>query len=64
MGVHQFIVKITKKLLYDWWFTTNQFVLAPSPLKLTTRVFFLQLTPCGHSPYVTSSLTRGWVCLL
>jgi hypothetical protein len=25
--------------------------------------FFLQLTPCGHSPYVTSSLTR-WVCLL
>jgi hypothetical protein len=23
----------------------------------------LQLNPCGHSPYVTSSLTRGWVCL-
>jgi hypothetical protein len=21
-------------------------------------------TPCGHSPYVTSSLTRIWVCLL
>jgi hypothetical protein len=19
---------------------------------------------CGHSPYVTSSLTRGWVCRL
>jgi hypothetical protein len=28
------------------------------------RHFFLQVNPCGHSPYVTSSLTRGWVCLL
>jgi hypothetical protein len=26
--------------------------------------FFLQLNPCGHRPYVTYSLTRGWVCLL
>jgi hypothetical protein len=25
---------------------------------------FFQLSPCGHSPYVTSSLTRRWVCLL
>jgi hypothetical protein len=25
---------------------------------------FLQLNPCGHSPYVTSSLMRGWVCRL
>jgi hypothetical protein len=24
----------------------------------------LQLNSCGHSPSVTSSLTRGWVCLL
>jgi hypothetical protein len=24
----------------------------------------LQLKPCGHSPYVTYSLTRGLVCLL
>jgi hypothetical protein len=28
------------------------------------RLFFEQLMPCGHSPYVTSSLTRGWVCRL
>jgi hypothetical protein len=27
-------------------------------------VFFSQLNPCGHSPYVTSSLTRGWICRL
>jgi hypothetical protein len=26
--------------------------------------FFLQLNPYGHSPYVTSSLTRRWGCLL
>jgi hypothetical protein len=25
-------------------------------------VIFSQLNTCGYSPYVTSSLTRGWVC--
>jgi hypothetical protein len=28
------------------------------------RFFFPQLNPYGHSPHVTSSLTRGWVCRL
>jgi hypothetical protein len=28
------------------------------------QIFFMQLNPCGHSPYVTSFLTRGWVCFL
>jgi hypothetical protein len=55
-------------LLYDWLFATNQFVLAPSSLRFMTRDFFFQLNPCGHSPYVTSSLTRRrvrllWICL-
>jgi hypothetical protein len=27
-------------------------------------IFFLQLNTCGHSPYVTSSLARGWVSRL
>jgi hypothetical protein len=27
-------------------------------------VIFFQLDTCGHSPYVTSSLMRGWVCSL
>jgi hypothetical protein len=27
-------------------------------------VFFFQLNTCDHSPYVTSSLTREWVCRL
>jgi hypothetical protein len=26
--------------------------------------FIFQLNICGYSPYVTSSLTRGWVCRL
>jgi hypothetical protein len=29
-----------------------------------SRPDFFQLNTCGHSPYVTSSLTRGWVCRL
>jgi hypothetical protein len=52
------------ELLYDWRFTANQFVLATSPLSLTTSNFIFQLNTCGYSPYVTSSLTRGWVCRL
>jgi hypothetical protein len=42
------------KLLCYWRFTANQFVLASSPLRITTRIFFSQLNPCSHSPYVTS----------
>jgi hypothetical protein len=26
--------------------------------------YFFQLNTCGHSPYVTPCLTRGWVCRL
>jgi hypothetical protein len=52
-----------RELLYDRRFTANQLVLATSPLRLTTSNFF-QLNTCGHSPYLTSSLTRGWVCSL
>jgi hypothetical protein len=51
------------ELLYDWRFTANQFVLATSPLRLTTRIFIFQLNTCGYSPYVTSSLTRGWAAI-
>jgi hypothetical protein len=45
---------------YDGRFTANQFVLAPTPLETHDQRFF-QLNICGHSPYVTSHLTRGWV---
>jgi hypothetical protein len=56
--------KWKSKLPYDWRFTANQFVLASGPLRPTTWHFFFQLKSCGNSPYVTSSLTRRWVCLL
>jgi hypothetical protein len=53
-----------RELLYDWRFTANHFVLATIPLRLTNSNFFFQLNTCGYSSYVTSSLTRGWVCRL
>jgi hypothetical protein len=31
------------------------------PLENTTSNFIFQLNTCGYGPYVTSSLTRGWV---
>jgi hypothetical protein len=42
--------------LYDWRFTANQFVLATSLLRTTSRISIFQLKTCGYSPYVT------WVC--
>jgi hypothetical protein len=51
-------------LLYDVLFTAYQFVLATSPLILTTSTLIYQLNTCGYSPYATFSLTRGWVCRL
>jgi hypothetical protein len=52
------------ELLYEMRFTTNQFVLATSPLRLTTSNFSFQLNTCFCSPYVTPSLMKGWVCRL
>jgi hypothetical protein len=52
------------ELLYDCRFIANQFVLATNPLRLKTSNFILQRNTCGYSPYVTSSLTRGWLCHL
>jgi hypothetical protein len=51
------------KLLCDRRFTASKFVLAWSPLRLTTRDF-LYVNICGHRRYVTCSLTRRWVCHL
>jgi hypothetical protein len=51
------------ELLYNWQFTANQFVLEPSPLRLTTSIIF-QLNTCGCSHHIISTLTRGWICRL
>jgi hypothetical protein len=42
----------------------NKFNLATSPFRLTTSNFIFQLNICCYSPYVKSSLTKGWVCRL
>jgi hypothetical protein len=34
------------------------------PLETHDQRFFFRINPCGHTPYVTSPLTRRWVCLL
>jgi hypothetical protein len=34
----------------------------PSPMRLMASNFSFQLNTCSHSPYVTSSLARRWVC--
>jgi hypothetical protein len=38
--------------------------LGDKPLEISTSNFLFRLNTCGHSPYVSSSLTRGWVCCL
>jgi hypothetical protein len=45
-------------------YTASHFILSTGPLILTTSNFIFQLNTCCYNPYVTSSLTRGWVCRL
>jgi hypothetical protein len=49
------------ELFHNWPFTANQFVMVTSPLELTISNFIFRPNIC-YSPYVTSSLTRLWVC--
>jgi hypothetical protein len=56
--------KSKKKLLCDWRFTANQFVLASGPLRPTTRILFFNWTLAANGHYVTFSPTRGWACRL
>jgi hypothetical protein len=56
--LHTGIPTYNSKLLYDWRFTASQLVFAPTPSGLPPEMVFFQLNSCGHSPDVTSSLTR------
>jgi hypothetical protein len=38
--------------------------LGGKPLEACDQKFIFQLSPCVHSPYVTSSLTSEWSCHL
>jgi hypothetical protein len=51
------------ELLYDRQFTPISSSWRQTLCGSRPQIFF-QLNPCIHSPYVPSSLTRGWVCLL
>jgi hypothetical protein len=39
-------------------------LLITEPLETQARIFFSRLNVCGLSPYISSSLTVGWVCHL
>jgi hypothetical protein len=43
--------KSNSKILYDWWFIANQYILAPSSLRPRTRDYSFQLIPWGISPW-------------
>jgi hypothetical protein len=43
---------------------SQSFRLGAEPLETHGQNFFFQLNTCCHSPYVISSVTRGWVCRL
>jgi hypothetical protein len=48
-----------------WLAVYQQSVLNAKPLETHDQYFFfLQMNTCVYSPYVISSLTRGWVCRL
>jgi hypothetical protein len=63
------------KLTTDWsksqsYFMTGGLPSNSSSWRLAPKIhdqryhFLFQLNPCSHSPYVTYSLMRRWVCLL
>jgi hypothetical protein len=56
--------KIWVGVTFNWRFIANNVFLATSPLRLTPNNFIFKLNTCGYIPYVTSSLTRRWVCRL
>jgi hypothetical protein len=50
----------------DWFWTdqSQSYFTTEAPCDSRHSNFIIQLNTCGYSPYVTSSLTRGWVCRL
>jgi hypothetical protein len=38
--------------------------LGDEPPETHSQISFSQMNTCGHSPYIASSLTRGWACHL
>jgi hypothetical protein len=67
-GGIRFHTEVTLNCQIQIYFTTSGL----SPISSSWRQapwdprpdFFFRVNSCGNSPYVTSSLTRRWVCLL
>jgi hypothetical protein len=59
-----YTLKKISELLYKLVVYRQSVSLGDKPLETHEQYFFFQLNTCGHSPYITSSLTRGWVCRL
>jgi hypothetical protein len=55
------IAESESESLYNWRYRQSV-RLGAKLLETQGQIFFSELNTCGHSPYVTSSLTRGWVC--
>jgi hypothetical protein len=60
----QYILSGSERVILRRAVYRHQFVLATSPLRITTSNFIFQLNTCVYSHYVTSSRQRGWVCPL
>jgi hypothetical protein len=47
-----------------YWGWLERSLTSDKPLETHDQQFLFQLNTYSHSPYVTSSLTRGWICRL
>jgi hypothetical protein len=67
LQLHRSSLPFTDSLTTDYTVRVTLRPISPScrqtPLDSRPVIFF-QLNACGHSPFVASSLTRGWVCRL
>jgi hypothetical protein len=59
------MLKLESELLLRLAVYSQSVHLRAKPLETHDQcTFFFQRNTCGYSPYITSSLTRGWVCRL
>jgi hypothetical protein len=61
--LNQHIPRVTVRVTLRLAVYRQSVRLGAKPLRSTIRSIFMPLNPYGHSPCVTSSLTRRWVCL-
>jgi hypothetical protein len=66
-GIHHYMMQVLKIVSFAHLLSESELLYCQSvhlcgkPLETHDQHFFFQLNTCGHSPYVISCLTRGWV---